>query len=353
MHSDFHPPRRSLLPALAVASCLLLPSPAATGPLDAHRVERTVWLMGTEARIRVEAPTESQALAASEAAVDAMAEVESLLSTWREDSELSRLNRTDVGRWARPGRRVAGWLRETALLSTATGGAVHPAVGALVDAWELRGEGRVPGAEEQAAARAASGPPGITVDPATGAFVRRSADAWMDAGAFGKGAALRMARLRMEEAGATAATVDLGGQILHLGTEAIVVSMAHPSHRAHPAARLRIAGASLATSGQSERGFDVDGTRFGHVLDPRTGHPVPAWGSVTVIDDDPLTADVLSTALFVMGPDDGFHWAAEEGVAALFLSHHSEAGLTARGTPALVEYLEQPLPGGESRTHRP
>ena len=325
--------RRSI--AILAAACLLV---AAT-PED-ETVSRTLWLMGTRAHVEVRAPTRQAASRASEDAVRAMADVESLLSTWREDSELARLNRMPAGAPARPVPAVAAWLREAAHLSRRTERAFDPTVGALVDAWDLRGEGRIPSETELDAAIASSGSSALHIDPGSGAVTRLRGAAWMDAGAFGKGAALRAARDRLADAGITRASLELGGQVVVVGPTAARVSVAHPVHRDRAVRQLRVADASVATSGQSERGFDLDGERFGHVLDPRTGRPVPAWGSVTVVSPDPLEADVLSTALYVMGPVEGLRWATEEGVAALFLHGTGRGGLVERTTPALAPWLE-------------
>ncbi len=94
--------------------------------------------------------------------------------------------------------------------------------------------------------------------------------------------------------------------------------MAHPRDRARTVATIRLKDASASTSGNSERGLAVDGRRVGHILDPRTGGPAPDFGSVTVVAPDGLTADVLSTAFFVLGPEEGLAMSARlraDGVA--------------------------------------
>ena len=63
----------------------------------------------------------------------------------------------------------------------------------------------------------------------------------------------------------------------------------------------------------------VSGRRIGHILDPGTGGAVAFPGSVTVWHRRALVADILSTALFVMGPDEGVEWAESRGIAACFL----------------------------------
>jgi len=115
--------------------------------------------------------------------------------------------------------------------------------------------------------------------------------------------------------------IDLGGQVAVGGPAEAPwpVALAHPQHRDAVALRLHLAEGSLATSGGSERDVRVAGRTLGHVLDPRTGAPVSRRGSVTVWHGRALVADVLSTALYVMGPEAGLRWAEERGIAACFL----------------------------------
>lgn len=321
---------------LVTAAALVL-SAAPTKGQTVVRVDRTAWLMGTRAHIEVQAASRDAALAASEAALRALTAAESRLSTWQEDSDLSRLNRAPCGEVVEPPAELAALLAEVIAWSETTGGAFHPSVGALVDAWDLRGSGRVPTPSALRRALQATGEDGFQIDP-SGTVVRRHADAWLDAGAFGKGAALRDALAELERHGVRSARIDLGGQIASMGDAPVTVPVADPNDRGAALHELRLTGASVATSGQSERGFELDGERFGHVLDPRTGRPVPAWGTVTVVHADPLVADILATALYVLGPDRGLALAESlDGVAALFLASN-EAGVVERSTTAMKKH---------------
>ena len=115
--------------------------------------------------------------------------------------------------------------------------------------------------------------------------------------------------------------IDLGGQVSAGGVNEAgwPVAIAHPRDRSTPHISTRLRRGSLSTSGGSERDVSVGQTRVGHIFDPRTGRPAAFAGSVTVWHERGLAADILSTALFVMGPDEGLRWAAANQVAALFL----------------------------------
>lgn len=308
-------PFSALLLALAtfVAS---LPGPAA-------RVEREFYTMGTALRARVEAASSD---AASRALEDAASEVErlaALLSTWDPATPMSVVNHAPVGEPTSAPAELVALLVEAEAWARGTGRAFDPAVGALVDAWDLRGEGRHPDAGALATALEAVGPGAFSVDATAGTLTRHVSAAWIDTGAFGKGAALRAAATVLRRNAVDRALLDLGGQILAvtgIGQEPWTVAVAHPSRRMDAAAWLRLTEESVATSGNSERGLVVDGRSVGHILDPRTGEPVPFWGSVTVVSVDPLVADILSTALYVMGPNTGLAWAEElPDVGVLFL----------------------------------
>lgn len=276
---------------------------------ESSRIERRVAVMGTLLALAVEAPDRPSALAASEAALRAIEAVEARLSTWTEESELARLNRAPVGELVKLSPELARDLARARELQVATGGAFDPTLGALVQAWGLRSGGRIPHADELAAARAASGIDGLEL---IGSAARRLRPGLaLEEGAFGKGVGLDAALAALREAGASAALLDLGGQVALLpGGEAQWIGLAHPRHRDVVLLEARVDAGSLSTSGNGERGLLVDGVPVGHILDPRTGEPARDFGSLTVWAPDATGADALSTGLFVLGPQAALAWAS-------------------------------------------
>ena len=261
---------------------------------------------------------------ALEAAFGEVRQVENRLSTWMEDSELSRLNSASPGQWVDVSQATLDLLAEVRDWTQATNGAFDPAVGALVEAWDMRGEGRVPEATELDRALEITGIKYIELDPDNGR-ARRLRAVRLDAGAFGKGAGLRAAAKILVASGVRSAVLEFGGQIEILSLPGLdhtwTIDVADPVYREQTAERLQLGrAASVATTGSSERFVVVDGHKLGHVIDPRNGRPVPAWGSVTVVAADPVTADVLSTALFVMGPEAAEAWSRDLDVGVLLLS---------------------------------
>ena len=289
------------------------------------RVERRGAVMGTTLRVVVGKSTRKGALAAAEHTIREVERVDQLLSTWEASTPISALNHAPVGEPVRPDPELLALLAEAEEWAVRTGRAFEPAVGALVDAWGLRSGGARPDEATLAAARAATGPAALAVAADRGTVTHLGPGAWIDTGAFGKGAALRSAGQRLRAHGITEALLDLGGQLLALGQDGRTgapwsAEVAHPRGRGEPVARLVLEDVSAATSGNSERAVTARGEPLGHLLDPRTGRPAPIWGSVTVVAADPLVADVLATALYVMGPVAGPAWAAQlEDIGALFL----------------------------------
>lgn len=302
-----------------------------TVTVDAHgRVERVLFAMGTRLRVEVTAVDRATALTASEAAVLAIEDAEARLSTWDPNSELSRLNAWQVGLPFQLSPATAQELGRALELARITGGAFDPTVGALVEAWDLRGAGRVPTEAELADARSRTGHDQITLD---GIWATRSADVKIDAGAFGKGAGLDAALAALKDAGAITATVDLGGQLMFLGHALRYVPVAHPEDREVPGVEVRLTEGSIATSGNSVRFLEVDGRTLGHILDPHTGWPLDRAGSATALANSALDADALATAAFVRGHDATDR--SLDGAPILWLQSAPDAPLTVHTTPPL------------------
>lgn len=300
-------------------------------------VVRTAHVMGTELRVRVWGSDRRCALAAAEAALAEVERLDGVLSTWRPDAEMAAVNGAPPGVAVAPGPELAGLLECAGRWVEETGGWFDPAVGALVDAWALRGAGRIPDRAALEAARAAAG----WVDVRDGVLARPSAAWWIDTGGFGKGAALRSAGDVLEARGVERAVLDFGGQLLVLGA-AVPVAVAHPARRSEAAAWLRVADASVATTSASERWVESAGIRLGHVVDPRSGRPVRAWGSVTVVAADALAADAVSTALFVAGPEAALHWAAGHPEFGVLVLQDAGGRISARWSDSLSRWLVAP-----------
>jgi thiamine biosynthesis lipoprotein len=337
-------PNRSTV-CLTVACCLGAPDPAA----GQVWIERELVVMGTRLTMHLAAPTRESALAASNAAFAAIQSVDELLSTWRAETELGRVNRAPVGQAAPLSPRLTGVLAEVLRWWTDTRGAFDPAVGSLVEVWDLRGAGRRPSDGELARARAAAGLHRYAFDSASGTLIRPDTAAWLDSGGFGKGLALREARAALRARGVTNALLNFGGQLLALGagsgSSPWIATVAHPAGRDVAVMRLALRDASLATTSQSERYVTVRGERYGHVLDPRSGQPVPPWGSTTVLATDPLAADALSTALFVLGPAEARSWAEGHDDVGVLLLVATDSTITPFWNAALAPFLHYPAPG--------
>lgn len=259
--------------------------------------------MGTRLSLHVEASDRPSALDASESAVREIERIESLLSTWKPGGPLARLNAAAPGEPVDVGAETAGLLGLVREWTHRTEGAFDPTVLPLIRAWDLRGGGRIPGRSLLARARLAAGWNGFRDLPEGFAWSRESSDAGIDEGAWGKGYALDGAARTLADAHVRSALVDLGGQVIVIGSDRVAI--ADPQDRLRTAAWIDVENASVSTSGNSERGKLVAGRRIGHLLDPRTGRPAPDFGSATATAPSAFVADVLSTAFFVLGPGRG------------------------------------------------
>lgn len=303
-----------LLPA-AMAGTGAAPQESSSAP-----VSRARYLMGTVCEAVVYG---NGAAGAIDAAFDEIARLEQVLSDYRDDSALSRLNRAaGLGPVVCP-PDLYDFITAAVGFSRETEGAFDITVGPLIGVWDLRGHGRLASPAELREAMGRVGWFRIGRDDAS-----RSIDLpegmRLDPGALGKGYALDAAARVLRCRGVTAALLDFGGQILAMGAphgeEAWEVSVAHPLRRDEVALTLRVRDASISTSGNSEKRIETERLDLGHIVDPRSGLTVTTRGSATVIAPTGAEADAWSTALLVMGPDVGLRWAERRtGIAALYL----------------------------------
>ena len=292
-----------------------------TEPAAPTRIEQTVFLMGTVATIVVEAAERQTALEKLDRIIRIIETTEAELSTWRQNTIISKLNRHPIGIAFSVPPDVCGLFVRLKYWHNATSGAFDPSVGNLIEAWELRTEGRQPEPERLREAVKRSGFHLLTIDQ-NSCTVTRQNEVKLDAGGFGKGEALdRVRQTENDRPGEW--LIDFGGQLAVSGNTssgAWQVALANPQIRTLSVIELELSEGSLATSGGSERDITLKtGARIGHILDARTGDTVSRTASVTVWHPDAFVADALSTALYVMGADEGANWAEARNIAACFI----------------------------------
>ncbi|MBP1205453.1 thiamine biosynthesis lipoprotein [Duganella sp. 1411] len=260
-------------------------------------IHRTAFdAMASRCEIRLAAPDAHTADLLSRQAVAEVRRIEEKYSRYRADSIVSRLN-------AAAGREPVACDKETmalmsyaAALFGASEGLFDITSGVLRKAWDFR-RPRVPGPEELEPLLALVG--WHQVDCGTEEVFLRQAGMEIDFGGFGKEYAADRAAALLIEAGVRHGYVNLGGDMRFIGPRLDgrpwSIGIQDPRDPDAVMASIPISQGALATSGDYERYFELDGQRYCHILDPRTGMPVRHWRSVSVMAPMAIAAGSCST----------------------------------------------------------
>lgn len=263
--------------------------------------------MGTRAVLTLAGKESGKLSGAVDQTKQLMQELEAELSTYRPDSAVSRLNAV-AGVRAIP---VPGHTRRLLELSKVYGelteGAFDVTVGPIIDLWRpIKGHApSLPTEEAVQHALARVGFRRIQVTDQT-AFLAGTGMR-VDLGGIGKGYAVDLAWRQCRDLGASSFMFDLGGNIRVSGQAgsgvAWSIAIRDPFDKSLNLAKIDMPDQwAVATSGQYERFVEIEGHRYGHIIDPRTGYPAAGLAGVTILAPNATMADALSTALFVLGP---------------------------------------------------
>ena len=240
---------------------------------------------------------------------DEVERLEARLSHYRPDSEISDLNQRAAYGPVRMEGSIFDLLHRCVKVSQVTDGAFDCTAGPLIRAWGFfRGEGRLAEPEAVREALERVGVRLLELDPAarTVQFAREGVQVHL--GAIGKGYAVdhlvgELRRYGVESAlvhGGTSTVYGLGAPP---GQDGWYIGLRDPSEPDRRLGAVRLRDRALSTSGDYEQFFEVDGRRYSHILDPRTGFPAQGMRSATVVAESATDTDALSTAAFVLGPE--------------------------------------------------
>jgi thiamine biosynthesis lipoprotein len=244
-----------------------------------------------------------------ESALDEVDRIDRLMSHYKPDSPLSRLNRDAARGPVAVEPELFDFIADSLRYSRESDGAFDVTVGPLMKAWGFfRGGGRVPSDAELAEARARVGHQHVILDARqkTIRFDRPGVE--LDLGGIAKGYAVDRAVDLLRRGHVRAALVSAGGSTIFglgapPGREAWDVEIQDPIDASRVALTVLLKDRALSVSGRYDKSFEKDGITYSHIMDPRTGRPVPDVLSVAVLTDTGTAGDALDNAFFVLGPN--------------------------------------------------
>ncbi|MBL8849111.1 MAG: FAD:protein FMN transferase [Planctomycetaceae bacterium] len=241
-------------------------------------------------------------------------ELEARLSVYRDDSDISRINRLAADSPQPLDDSVFDLLSRSVEYWRQTGGAFDVAGRAQILLWKrCREQGRIPGDDEIAAALESSGSQHVRLNAADRTIAFDRPGIGLDLGAIGKGYAVDQAAASLLASGLTDFVIHGGFSSVfargtHGGQGGWPIGLKNPLFTEERYATLLLRDQALATSGSNIQYFRYQGKRYGHLLDPRTGWPADSLLSVSVLAPTAAEADALSTAFYVMGLEKAVEW---------------------------------------------
>lgn len=296
---------RTIQGKVVVAICVVIAVLLSVIIIQRYRLKplkQTEMIMGTLVEITV-IPANEKAI---REAFEALKKVDALMSTYKEDSEISILNRE--GR-AQVSEETLEVIEDAIKFSKLTDGAFDITCRPLINLWnKVKTEEKLPTEEEIEEAISLVGYQGIILEGNQIRLEKKGMQ--IDLGGIAKGYAVDKAIEALKKNGIKRALVNAGGDLYALGTdsqgEKWQIGVQDPREEDRVIDIIKVKDRAVATSGDYRRYFTLEGKRFSHIVNPKTGltiQDVPM--SVTIIGPDATTTDALSTGVFVLGPEEG------------------------------------------------
>jgi thiamine biosynthesis lipoprotein len=314
-------------------------------------VERTQVSMGSQLRLAAWTADEAAAVAAFESVFREFARLEALMTVWRDDSDVSRMNAMAGQQPVKVGAETLEVLAVAAEVGAWTGGKFDITFGALADVWKFDHDqdNTVPDRKAIEARLPLVDYTAVRIDRAAGTAFITKPGARVHLGGIGKGYAVDRAIALLRARGFNDFLIQAGGDLYVSGMNGDrpwklgINDPRGPAGRAF--ATVELSNATFSTSGDYERSFIKHGVRYHHILDPDRGEPARGCRSVTIVAERAVLADALSTGVFVLGPTDGMALVEKlPGVEAVIVSAANDV-LISSGLHGKVTMLARPGEG--------
>ena len=333
---------RFALGALVLLACPKEPAPPAQPSAQADKaadvVYRSYKAMGTLITITAYTAEPELAVSVFKQCFEEFDRLEKMLTVWRPDSDVSQINKAAGGEPVKVLPEVITVLERAIALSRLTKGKFDVTFGALSGLWRFDHQdqdNKIPDRADIEKRLPFVGFENIEVDKAAGTVRLKKKGVKIHLGGIGKGYAVDRAVAILRAAGLKHFMVQAGGDLYVAGTRGDRpwrVGIRDPrGARSVFFAAAEVTDATFSTSGDYERFFIKDKKRYHHIIDPDLGAPATPCRSVTVMAPDAVTADALSTGIFILGPEEGLKIAEQlEGVGVVIVDRNNKVHVSSR-----------------------
>jgi FAD:protein FMN transferase len=345
--ASFDPLGRYSMRAFAPIGCLLAAIGHSTAFADAIHLSGDT--MGTTYNITVvDPPGDATEASLGTEVATVLAEVNSQLSNWDPESEVSRFNAAISTDPIPVSEAFATVIRTAAKAHELSGGKFDVTLAPLIDLWGFGprqpGEPVPDDADIEAALTNVGQARMLTLAGDTGTLAKTNPGVTVNLSAIAKGYGIDQLAAALAALGARNYLVEIGGDLVTRGLNpdgnAWAIGIERPDSAGGTIASVvRVSDMGMATSGDYRNYFEDGGVRYSHIIDPTTGRPIThGTASVSVLAPDATTADAMATALLVVGAEEGRAIAEREGLAALFITRAADGFVTTTtaGFDALV-----------------
>lgn len=293
------------------------------------RFKESKFLMGTIVEITT-VGNESDCRQAMELAFGEIKRIDSLMNVYDEDSEISRINQAAGESAVAVSEDTFEVIDRAVEYADRTDGALDISVAPLMELWGFGSDkNQVPANGELKKRLSLVNYKNIIMDKSRSTVKLESPGMRIDVSGIAKGYAVDRAVQALKDAGVQSALVNAGGDIYAMssppGRDSWHIGIRNPRNRADLLGIVKLRDRAVATSGDYENFFEVDGKRYCHIIDPETGWPVSGIMSVTIVASDTTGADALATAVFPLGAEGGMKMIEElEGVEGVIVTGKEE-----------------------------
>lgn len=292
--------------------------------------QQTMKLMGCRFDITVVADDEASGNHYIDLAVQEIKRVEAMISSWDPGSQTSAINENAGIRPVKVDKELLDLIERAIKISELTSGAFDISYASMDRIWKYDGSMTVlPSKEEVRQSVAKVGYQNIVLNKENSTVFLKIKGMRIGFGAIGKGYAADKAKALLVSKGVKAGIINASGDLNAWGVQPNgkdwMVAITNPLNKAKAFAWLPVVNSAVVTSGNYEKFVLLDGVRYSHIIDPRTGYPAKGLVSVSIFTQSAELADALATAVFVMGEEVGLDFIDQlKGVDCILVDENNK-----------------------------